>query len=177
MKWRFLLCLVLAASQFSQAQAQSINYPDKKALVLNTSPDIELGNFGFANHHWDGRIRFEHRLTWKNVGQQPIIAFQIVVLNYDAFDQREIATRWTVSGTNSANWVPLKPGDSSGDATIGYGSEQVFTAIAYVRAARFADGTVWRVNDADLQQKLRDVAPSIKDFGSVKPDPITRESK
>jgi hypothetical protein len=34
-----------------------------------------------------------------------------------------------------------------------------------------ADGTVWRVNESELMQKLKGVAPGIKDFGSVKPDP------
>lgn len=40
------------------------------------------------------------------------------------------------------------------------------TAIAYVRAVRLADGTVWRANEAELVQKLRQVLPGIKDYGS-----------
>ena len=176
MKWRFLIGLVLAAAFFSQAQAQSSNFPDKTALIINTSPDIELSGFSFGNNYADRRTRFEQHMSWKNVGQQPIIAFEIVILKYDAFNQRELGSRWTVTGTNSANWTPLPPGESSRDGILGYGSEEVFTAIAYVRAARLADGTVWRVNDAELQQKLRSVAPGIKDFGSVKPDPKTKET-
>lgn len=44
------------------------------------------------------------------------------------------------------------------------------TAVAYVRAVRLADGTVWRANEAELLQKLRQVAPGIKEYGSVRPD-------
>lgn len=177
MKWRYLIGLVLAAALFSQAQARASNFPDKSALILNTSPAIELSGFYFENTSNDRRDRFEQHISWKNIGQQSIIAFEIVILKYDAFDQREVGSRWTVTGTNSANWSPLKPGESSRDGILGYGTEEVFTAIAYVRAVRFADGTVWRVNDAELQQQLRKVAPGIKDFGSVKPDPKAKEAK
>lgn len=176
MKWRFIVGLFFAAFFSMQASAQ-YNFPGKTALIINTSPDIELSGFYFENNNSDRRTRFEQNISWKNIGQQPVIAFEIVILKYDAFDQREVGTRWTVTGTNSANWSPLKPGDSSRDGILGYGSEEVFTAIAYVRAVRLADGTVWRVNDAELQQKLRKVAPGIKDFGSVKPDPKVKESK
>ena len=167
---RILATIVLAFLAFS-AHAQDSNFPDRKAIVLNTSPHVELSNFSFANRYADRRNRFEQNISWKNIGQQPIVAFEIVILKYDAFDQREIGSRWTITGHNSANWNPLPPDSVSSDGTIGYGTEEVFTAIAYVRAVRLADGTVWRVNDVELQQKLKQVAPGIKDFGSVKPDP------
>lgn len=177
MTWRFLAALFFAAAFFGQAQARTNNFPDRVALVVNTSPAIDLGDFFFQNTSTDRRDRFEQHLSWKNIGQQPIVAFEIVVLKYDAFDQREVGSRWTVTGTNSANWAPLKPGETSQDGVLSYGPEDVFTAIAYVRSVRFADGTVWRVSDADLLQQLRKVAPNIKDFGNIKPDPKVKEAK
>lgn len=158
------------------AYDQSYNFKDRKAVVLNTCPHLELSGLSFGNNYADRGRRFEQHLSWKNVGEQPIVAFEIVVLKYDAFDQREVGSRWVVTGKNSADWSPLEPGESDSDGTIGYGSEEVFTAIAYVRSARLADGTIWRVNDAKLNNDLRAVAPGIKDFGSVKPDPKSRKS-
>ena len=131
---------------------------------------MELSDFSFRNNYTDRRTRFEQDMRWKNVGKQPLVAFEIVIIKYDAFDQRMTGTRWTVTGRDSANWAPLQPGDSAGDGTRGFGSEEVMTAIAYVRAARLADGTVWRANEAELLQKVKQVAPGIKDFGSFKPD-------
>jgi hypothetical protein len=69
-----------------------------------------------------------------------------------------------------ANWSYLNPGDDAGDGTRGLFGEEVMTAIAYVRAVRLADGTVWRVNESELMQKLKGVATGIKDFGSLKPE-------
>jgi hypothetical protein len=166
---RHLLALGLIAVSAS-VFAQADNYPDRKAIVLNTYPSVELSNFSFKNVYADRRTSFHQDMRWKNLGPKPIAAFEIVVLKYDAFDPRTLGTRWTVTGRNSADWSYLMPETESGDGTRGYGAEETMTAIAYVRSARLADGTVWRVNDAELTQKLKQVAPGIKDFGSVKPD-------
>src|SRR4030095_8301920 len=121
---------------------------DRKAFVVNTCPFVELSKFSFGNYDSDqGGTRFRQDLTWKNVGLQPLVAFEIVVLKYDAFDRRLVGTRWTVTGHNSVDWTSLDVGQEAQDGTIGYSDEEVLTAVAYVRAARLSDGTVWTVND------------------------------
>jgi hypothetical protein len=173
-----ILALSFLVTVFSAtAIAADSNYPDRKPVILNTCPHVELSGFSFGNRYADRRTRFEQNLSWKNIGTQPLSAFEIVVLKYDAFDQRVIGSRWTVTGKNSGDWSPLKPGETSTDGTIGYGTEEVFTAIAYVRSARLADGTVWRVNEAQLMSDLKKVAPGIRDFGSTKPDPKPQKSE
>jgi hypothetical protein len=156
------------------AVAQENNYPSRKPIIVNTCPFVEFSGFSFQNRYADGRTRFETHMSWKNTGTQPLTAFEIVILKYDAFDRRLIGKRWTVTGVNSADWSPLQPGAQSADGTIGFGTEEVFTAIGYVRAARLADNTVWTVNDAQLLTELRKVIPGIKDFGDVKPDPKSK---
>lgn len=147
------------------------DFPSRKALVLNSCPFVELSAFSFSNVYESRATRFSQNLSWKNVGNQPIVAFESVILKYDAFDRRLIGTRWTVTGRDSADWTPLAPGESKSDGTIGYGAEEVLTGIAYVRAARLADGTIWRVNEVDLMAQLGKLGTGIKDFGDVKPDP------
>lgn len=177
--FRRSLLLTFIAMASGAAMAQSSNYPDRRAVVVNNSPHVELSNFNFGNYDGDRRTRFEQNMRWKNTGSQALAAFEIVILKYDAFDQRMMGTRWTVTGRDSANWSHLPPGESAGDGTRAFGAEEVMTAIAYVRAVRLADGTVWRANEAELLQKLKQVAPGIKDYGSVKPDvkPAAGEAK
>jgi hypothetical protein len=162
----------------SGALAQNNNYPDRRALILNTCPSIELSDFSYVNQYdLNARsTRFHQNLTWKNIGTQPVIAFEVVILKYDAFNQRLIGTRWTVTGKNSADWRPLAPGSTDQDGTIGYGDEEVYTAIAYVRTARFADGTVWHADEADILARLRSLKTGIPDFGSTRPDSMPRRS-
>lgn len=164
----------LAGWLFLPATAQSVdsNYLDRRPYVVNSCPYVELSGFSFQNTYTDTarRTRFETRMGWKNIGTQALTAFEIVILKYDAFNRRLIGERWTVTGTNSADWRPLAPGASSADGTIGYGEELVFTAVAYVRAARLADGTVWEANATQLLSELRNAVPGFKDFGKLEPD-------
>ncbi|MYM86928.1 hypothetical protein GTP91_06975 [Rugamonas sp. FT82W] len=171
------ILLIISIAFAPVVHAIDSNYPDRKAIVLNTCPLVQLSDFSFGNKYADRRNRFEQNLSWKNTGPQPLSAFEIVVLKYDAFDQRLIGSRWVITGHNSADWEPLAPEQASSDGTIGYGTEEVFTAIAYVRAARLADGTVWRVSEAQLINDLKKVAPGIKDFGSTKPDPKPQKNE
>lgn len=152
------------------------NYPDRKAYAINLSPHVEITNFTFANEDSDrGRglsteTRFMSNYSWKSTSQQPIGALEIVMLKYDAFDERLVGSRFIVQGTNSVNWSPLPPGQGSSDGSISFRNEDVFTGIAYVRRVRLSDGTVWRVDESKLLQELKKVAPNIRNPGSLAPD-------
>jgi len=167
---------ILGSLACTPLAAQSIdsNYPDRRAYVVNSCPYVELSGFSFQNRYADRRTRFETKMNWKNVGSQPLTVFEIVILKYDAFNRHLVGERWTVTGMNSANWSALAPGASSADGTIGYGEEFVFTAVAYVRAARLGDGTVWEANAAQLLPELRKAVPVFKDFGKLEPDPKSK---
>lgn len=165
------LTITLSLCGRACAQDEPSNYPDRKAAIVNNCPYVELSEFSFANKYEDRRTRFHQDMKWKNIGKQSLVAFEIVILKYDAFNRRLIGSRWTVTGTNSGKWSPLEPGESSADGTRSLGEEEVFTGIAYVRLARLKDGTIWRVNDMELGKLLRKAAPEIEEFGDVKPDP------
>jgi hypothetical protein len=152
------------------------NYADRKAYTINLSPHVEITDFSFANEDRDrGRglsseTRFMASYSWKSTSQQPIVAIEMVMLKYDAFDERLIGSRFIVQGTNSVNWSPLQPGKSSSDGSISFRDEDVFTGVAYVRRVRLSDGTVWRVDESKLLQELKKVAPNIRNPGSLAPD-------
>lgn len=152
------------------------NYPDRKAHTINLCPHVEITSFSYANEERSrGRgpsdTRFVANYAWKSTAQQPIVSLEIVMLKYDAFDERLIGSRFIVQGISSVNWSPLQPGQASSDGSIGFRDEDVFTGIAYVRRVRLSDGTVWRVDETKLLQELRKVAPGIKNPGSLAPDP------
>jgi len=171
---KFVMVLSIAtlfAPCIARSEEYESNYPNRKAIILNTCPYVELSGFSYQNKFAEGRTRFQTTMSWKNIGAQPLTAFEIVIVKYDVFDRRLIGERWTVTGINSGDWRPLPPGAGSGDGTIAMGLESVFTAIAYIRTARLADSTVWTVNDSQLGIDFRKVIPGIKDFGDLRPDP------
>jgi hypothetical protein len=142
------------------------NFANRQALVLNLCPHVRITGFSYANN--DSR-RFIMDFKWTSISQQPIVALEIVALKYDAFNRQLVGTLMFIPGTDSANWNPLQPGQSSADGTIGRSEESVMTAIAYVRNVRLADGSVWSVPTDVLLAELRKVSPRIRDFGELSP--------
>ncbi len=146
------------------------NYPNRKAVVVNNCPYVELSGFSFENRYERGELRPTQHMGWKNVGDQALAAFEIVILKYDAFNRRMVGIPWTVAGTDSEDWTPLAPGKSDEGIAVDPRREEVFTAVAYVSAARLQDGTVWQADEGSLLDQLRQAAPEIGEFGDVKPD-------
>ena len=166
-----ILSLLFVVVMQGQLRAESMmSYPDSKALIDNNCPYVKLTNFWFENRYERNSCRFVQSMTWTNIGGQPIVAFEIVILRYDAFNQRINGLSWTITGSDSDNWMPLQPGYMGSDMTFGSTVEEVFTSIAYVRAVRLKDGTIWRANAQQLLERLRKVAPDIEQFGNVNPE-------
>ncbi len=174
---KFAPFVLIACMSLAITAGAAQNYPDRIAHVINISPHVEITSFSFANQDRDrGRglssdTRFVANYSWKSISTQPIVAIEVVMLKYDAFDERLIGSRFIVQGTSSVNWSPLPPGQSSSDGSIGFRDEDVFTGIAYVRKVRLGDGTVWRVDESKLLQELKKIAPAIRNPGSLAPDP------
>ncbi|MBI3881432.1 MAG: hypothetical protein HY301_15385, partial [Verrucomicrobia bacterium] len=119
------------------------NFADRKALIVSNCPLVELRYFNFKNQNVYGQgAVFELSVGWKNISEQPLVAFEICILEFDPFNRRLRETRWLVAGKDSSDWTPLEPGASGGDGLTSRGDETVFTGIAYVVAARLKDGTI-----------------------------------
>jgi hypothetical protein len=61
-------------------------------------------------------------------------------------------------------------GQSSSDSFYGYGHTDTFTAIAYIRSARLADGSIWRVDDAQLKAAIKKALPTLQEYGPLAPE-------
>src|SRR5882724_6545533 len=95
------------------ALAEELIPSSRRTFLVNICPFVELSNFSIESKK--GTDRFEQKVAWRNVGPKPLVAFEIVILKYDPFDRRLLASRWTVIGTNGEDRTPLQPGDASHD--------------------------------------------------------------
>ena len=171
-----LISVALALATPVVAQAQSfesrLNFADRQAIEINNAAGIlELSGFSFGNVYERSRFRLNTSLSWKNVSQKPITAFEVVILRYDPFNRpiRGGGT-WMVTGKNSGDWRPLAAGESSADGLSAFDSEPVLTSVAYVRAVRFQDGAVWKADIADIERQIQTRLPELKDLGEVSPE-------
>lgn len=158
----------IAQAAATTAPVPKENFPNRKAILLNNCPYVKLSDFSFTNRFIDTDFKLIQNLTWTNISPQPLVAFEVTIFKYDAFNRPMLGDRWVITGKNSGDWSPLPVGGSGSDGTISYKTEQVLTEIAFVDAARLADGTVWKANSADILSELHKVAPDIKELGRVK---------
>lgn len=170
---RIFISLMTTVALITSTNINAVeNYSNRESYVINASPHISITSFLYGNVEQNrGASRMQMHADWKNIGTQPVIAFEIVVLKYDAFNNRMMGSRWVVNGHNSADWRPLNPEESSTDGIISFREEEIYTAIVYVRQARLKDGTIWKISESELSKEMTKVAPKISEFGSLKPDP------
>ena len=170
--------LLLALTAQAHAQAEKMNFRARQAVIINNAAQqIELSGFKFANEFRQSQFRLVTDLSWKNVSNKPITAFEVVILRYDPFNRPILGGgTWMITGSNSGNWAPLMPGQSSADGLIGYGAERVMTSIVYVRAIRFEDGGVWTADISAVEKEIRQKLPVLKDLGTVNP-PLEEQKK
>lgn len=164
---------VMSAPAVAQIAEPGINFAERQAIVINNAQDkIELSGFRFANEYRDRRFRLVTNLSWTNKSDQPIIAFEVVILRFDPFN-RPIrgGGSWMITGRNSGDWSPLMPGTSSSDGLIGFDDDPVLTSVVYVRAIRFANGDVWTANTAEVTRQIQGRLPTLRDLGDVSPNP------
>lgn len=150
------------------------NFPNRQAIIINNgAPNVSLSGFDFANTYSDSRTRLNTDLKWTNTGSKAITAFEVVVLYFDPFNQPMplIGGRWLIPGHNSANWTALQPGQADGDGLIAYEDENAYTAVVYVRAIRFEDGSVWYSNQAEVAAQVKTAVPTLTALPSLDPEP------
>ncbi len=159
------------ASAFAFGQ----NFPTRRAMIANVCPHLKLSDFSFENYA-DGRLsRNKAMFAWENIGDKEIIAFEIVILKFDPFNNSMLGARGILPGHGSINFTPLKPGEKDSDGFLGTGSEAVYTAYAYVRSIRFADNTVWNASLPDLVASVKKQTPDILDPGPLVPPKKTAD--
>jgi hypothetical protein len=167
------ISLAIAWPAAGQNFAAKQNYPDRKAVIVNNAtPSLTLSEFNFTNEFRDRSTKSITNLKWSNTGEKAISAFEVVILYYDPFNRPMTqGGRWLIPGHDSANWTPLNPGESASDGTVGYTDSDAYTAIAYVRAIRFSDGTVWTSNQSQIEQRIKLELPQLREIGTLDPGP------
>lgn len=172
LRWScFIMAMFFSFTALAQTEGR-MNFSDRRSIIINNCPFIQLSDFNYHNAYDRSIMRLRTNLSWRNAGDQPIVAFEVVVLRYDPFNRPIYGGgRWLITGNNSADWRPLMPGRQSSDGLIGHDEQPVLTSVVYVRAARLADGAVWMFDEPAIEQRIREELPALHEIGDVNPAP------
>ena len=171
-----LVPLGLVVFCWSRPRAE-LQFPKPQSDHARYLPFVKLTEFRWDNFTEKRTYasKQEFKFAWTNIGDQALVAFEIVTLKYDPFDRPMLGSRMTVTGRSSADYRPLPPGQSSSDGFYGYGHTDTFTGIAYVRSARLADGTVWQIDEAQLKAAIKKALPTLREYGPLVPETKTEK--
>lgn len=166
---RFVVAAVFALSIFQNVVAADMNFSGARSIEINECPHVDLSGFTGTNSYDDRRRSYNYKmnLAWQNKSAKSIVAMEINVARYDAFNRHVTTRRWTITGHDSANWSALKPGEGANDGTIGYSTEDHYTSFAYVTAIRFDDNTVWRYDSNKVAARIKAELPGLKEIGNL----------
>jgi hypothetical protein len=144
------------------------NFGDRRPLIVANCPFVELSGLSFRNLSDGQGWLFEQSLAWRNTSPQGLVAVEVVILKYDAYNRRRPAVDWSLTGRGGNDWTPLGPGESSRDLTRAAGQDDAYTEIAWVRRVRLQDGTIWEANEAEVLRDAHRAAPDIRDLGELR---------
>lgn len=162
--------LLVLVVQAGTALGQQYSFPTRRQMVANVCPHLKITSFSFTNVYERSMERFKTEYSWENIGEKEIVAFEIVVIKYDPFNRQLIGSRTIFPGHNSATYKALKPKESDSDGGYNLGSEDVYTAYAYIRSIRFSDDTIWNANPADIIASIKKQTPDILEPGPLVPE-------
>lgn len=179
MCWSFKILVGLlfaAAAATAHAQDKPMNFAGKRALIMDVSPYVEITSFSWQRRYAGNRgVRLEENFSYRNKSDKAVVALEIVILKYDAFNRNLVGARGTIPGVDSANYTALRPGQTGSDGFGGHDEDSLFTSLIYVRHVRLQDGSVWRADLNKVRSELKRLVPDITDPGEVDPKPPKKD--
>lgn len=157
----FLAVLMLTMSTVSLAQESSVVIKQQGSPIEISSYKAQFQREVRAGTYTRGQPdQILHSMTCKNVADKDIVAVQIGFASFDAFNELMgrfnglALQRINIGKAQAVNWEQ-RP--YAAFAFEGYG-----TGVAFVNAVRFADGTIWRANQAELLLELQKFEKDLK---------------
>ena len=147
-------CAITLAGRAQGYENVTLSQPDAPLRIV----DYEAEFVDDEDHYAEDGIM--HRVEVQNASGQNVVAYSIGLVALDAFgDYMDSFVGYAVSAvqqgqTDHASWH-----QSVADA---YSFEEYGTGIAFVRAARFEDGTVWKAPMDQATPELKGYAPEFE---------------
>ena len=138
---------------YKESRLQTKNYS------LNTKNGVTITTFNYTMSYSDRQYRLK-ALVEIDI-EKPIAAIQYVISTFDVYGDHVT----NLGGDETADWG-VGPRILTGTWESYNDFPEILTAVIYIKKIRYADGTVWRADTAELAAelgKLRLVEPAKDD--------------
>ena len=146
-------CTISAAGRAQGYENVTLSQPDAPLRITDYKAE-----FVDQNHYAEDGIM--HRVEVQNPTGPNVVAYSIGLVALDAFgDYMDSFVGYAVSAVQQGQSDHASWHQSVMDA---YSFEEYGTGIAFVRAVRFEDGTVWKAAMAQVTPELKGYAPEFE---------------
>lgn len=162
----FLIVLMLGVNVFCEIDPVNIyiNFPDSPVKIISYlatySPETKYSN------EW-----IVHKTEVQNVSNQDIVAYQMLFVSFDYFnnylDKITGFSKTTIQSNEKHSGVWR---------SYSYGSFTFLTGVAFVNKVRFADGKIWVANENQILTELKKIEKSF-DISILKEKDNNKEKK
>jgi hypothetical protein len=132
--------------------------PPKMIIISQANSPIQITAYTarYVEGSQYSREGIHHNLTYMNRGAQQVVAIRFGLVTFDVFNQ-------FLGKTGGISMDDLQIGKSEKGSWINspYGDFSFNTGLAYVDMVRFADGTIWKADEATVLDEIRKIE---KDF-------------
>jgi hypothetical protein len=135
----------------------------RQGTIINLSPHIKIVGFSFVP---SGASSYTCSYRWLHAGVNKVVAFEIVTLPYNTFNEQRRVVATMVRPRGEA---PFNPGAVGAQNVSLSGENDIYTAVSYIRRVRLSDGTVWQVDESTLRSRIKNAVPGLKQIGRLSP--------
>lgn len=153
----------------ASAALMSLAHAQESSVVLKqTGSPLELTSYSAkfepersgSSYSRGNPDQIRHAVTYKNSSTKEIVALQIGLTSFDAFNG--FMGRFNGWATERIPPGEAKTGEWSQRPYAAFAFKGFGTGVAYVNAVRFADGTIWRANLAEVLVELQKFEKELK---------------
>jgi len=131
---------------------------EKSIILTQENAPLKITEYKVQYGLYNRQKVISHSVKFLNISDKQIVAIRIGFISFTVFN--EFLHKFT--GFGLANLSPN--GEDKGIWNDNHYKSFLFqnygTGLAYVDAARFEDGTIWKVNEADILPQIQEIEES-----------------
>jgi len=160
--------ITLGTSVPAIAQESSVVLKQSGATLEITSYKASFEPETRATSYSRGNLdQVSHSVTYKNVSSKEVVALQIGLTSFDAFNG--FMGRFNGWSTERIGVGESKTGTWSQRTYAAFAFKGYGTGVVYVNAVRFSDGSIWRANLTEVLIELQKFEKELKREDLVDP--------
>jgi hypothetical protein len=152
-----VIVLIFAATLVNAENSVVLSQKASPLKIIKYEATYQEESRGAYSSHPD---QIRHTVSCENVSGNTIVAFQIGLVAFDAFnDFMDKFDGWSIktvsSGGNAESIWTQSP-------YAAFSFRKYGTGVAYISAVRFEDGTIWRANLTEILLELQKFEKNLK---------------